>query len=739
MRTDTLIEELLPLLGQSVFPLVSHDRDGTAVGGDFDCAVRELDRLWPLRAGKRWRLCQCLRYDVRGWYWVLDRDGQVAAIDTLDDAQGIGKYGFPTSQLSESTGSAVLAAYLVSKRVRKGGRWDETYGNARPFADEWNRIRALASQDESAFRQGLDTTFGSLVGPNLAASVLMAVPLTPALRRTARVALMGRRFRSPARVATGIREGASRWIGRVVAPTGLVVTVVGPDGTGKSTLADRLPEACRGLFRKHLHIHWRPGVLPRPGALIGSPEADPTAPHARPSHSWALSLGLLAYYWLDSLLGAWTKMWPTKVRSGLVVIERGWRDVAVDPLRYRLEASPSLVRALGRLLPEPDLVLVLEADPEIVASRKTELAENEVARQAKEWRRILRADQRGVFLDSSRTLDELLEDARGAIIRHLEARAVSRVGSGWANLPPGRTRWWIPRGPRNVVGAALRIHQPMTPRGRFGWETSRLVGRLGCFASIPRGAAPPRAARELLSPFLPSGSTFALGRANHHGRFVGLVIGRDGVSIALAKIATDDRGRAALAAEAENLSALGALLPTPLRAPNVLDSTESVLLLEPISWIPRWRSWELPEDVAHALGEFYRTGAPEDHRAGLSHGDFAPWNLLYTEDGWVLVDWESSSPFGPAFFDPFHYLVQSHTLLGRPTGDELLRALSGGGKFGASLAAYAVGAGVGLADAPDALCSYLKMSQDALDPSAWDGKEGLRARKRLLARLGSSD
>ena len=207
----------------------------------------------------------------------------------------------------------------------------------------------------------------------------------------------------------------------------------------------------------------------------------------------------------------------------------------------------------------------------------------------------------------------------------------------------------------------------------------------------------------------------------------------------MAKIATDDRGRAALAAETENLLALASLLPTPLRAPKVLESGESVLLLEPISWILRWSPWELPAEVARALGAFYRTGALGDHGAGLSHGDFAPWNLLRTEDGWVLVDWESSSPSGPAFFDPFHYLVQSHALLGRPTDDELLRALSGGGRVGASLAAYAVGAGVSLADAPDALCSYIKISQVALDPATSDGKEGLQARKRLLARLGQSD
>jgi hypothetical protein len=74
-------------------------KTGRPLGGDFDCAVQGLDRLRPMRADKSWRLCQCLRYDLSGWYWVLEREGEVIAIDTLDDPRGIGHYGFPTRRL----------------------------------------------------------------------------------------------------------------------------------------------------------------------------------------------------------------------------------------------------------------------------------------------------------------------------------------------------------------------------------------------------------------------------------------------------------------------------------------------------------------------------------------------------------------------------------------------------------------------------------------------------------------
>src|SRR5688500_5765453 len=134
-RIEERVDELLPLLGRSVIPFTSATQVGAKHQGDLDFAVSDLDRLWPLRADKRWRLCQCLRYDLAGWYWVLERDREIVAIDTLDDPHGIGQYGLPTSLLGgETIEPGILAAYMTSKRIRKAGRWDDVYETTRPFA-----------------------------------------------------------------------------------------------------------------------------------------------------------------------------------------------------------------------------------------------------------------------------------------------------------------------------------------------------------------------------------------------------------------------------------------------------------------------------------------------------------------------------------------------------------------------------------------------------------------------------
>jgi hypothetical protein len=730
------VEDLLPLLGERAVLLTATEEE-PALEGDLDFAVTQMDPMWPLRADRPWRLCQCIRYDLTGWHWILERDGGIVAIDTLDDPNGIGQYGFPTSLIRGDTiEPGILAAYLTSKRIRKAGRWNDVYETTRPFAAEWQRIRAMAAGDESRFRRTLDVVFGRGLAHQVAASVLAGVPPTPALRRRARVTLLARRFRTTARIARGVHAGASRWLGRMLAPTGLVVTIVGPDGSGKSTLSRTLPEACRGLFRRHARLHWRPGVLPRPGAIVGTGEADTSRPHGRPTHGRTLSLCLLAYYWLDFLVGGYAKVWPVKVRSGLVLLERGWADIAVDPRRYRLDVSPAIVRALGRLLPRPDMTVVLDANPEVIRHRKPELTAEESERQRREWRERPPSGSRASFVDASRMPDAVVHDARNAIVRHLEARAVGRLGPGWAGLPPGRHRWWIPRRSKEVARSALRIHQPMTPSGRIVWDAARFVAGLGGFAALPRGAAPWGTARELLAPFIPRGATFALGQANHHGRFFALIIGSDGRRLAWAKLATDAAGCDALAYEADAIATFAPLLPAPVCPPRLLERHDGVLLFAPAEWILRSRPWEFPQEVAHALGRFFRAGATQGRQMGMGHGDVAPWNLLRTADGWVLADWESASESHPPFFDPLHYAVQGHALLGRPSERELIAAISGEGPLGAALAAYADGASLDMRDLPTAFRNYVEASREMLDPATPDGSRGIRSRLRLLSRMG---
>lgn len=722
--------EILPLIGDRVLllhPRRSSDRE--TGGGDVDLAVERLDPLWPLRLPPGWRLSQVLHYDVRGWYWVLDHAGETVALDTVDDPRGLGRDALPTRRLIELAGKypdAAKAAYLTAKRVRK----------SIIEAEEWDRIGELTRSAPDAYRLALSWMFGRRLAERLETALMGGQAPTARLLREARRVQWLRRRRTPSLAIGSFWASAGRWCTRLTRPTGLFVVVAGPDGTGKTTLAAALPDACRGPFRRWMHVHWRPGFLPRAGSLVGAPLADPTRPHARTPHGMVGSLASLAYHWADFFIGGWLRFVPFKARTGLIVLERGYWDIAVDPRRYRIAAPARLVTMLGRLLPRPDLFLVLEAAPDVVMARKAEIEPAELERQTRAWREVLPRRPERAYIDASLPPDEVRAVAREAVFSALARRATGRLGPGWAGLPTrSAPRWMLPRGPRRSALSAFSIYQPVTLRGRSGWEAGRALAATGLFRVWPRGAGPPEAVRTIVAPFMPPRSTLAVLRPNHPHRFVAMILGHDGRPHAVAKVALDDAGRLALEAEAGNLVSFGRLLQPPLRAPRILDVAPGLLLLEAVRWSARARPWVLPPDVAHGLGLAYSASSDGDREVGMAHGDCAPWNLLRAPDGWVLVDWEGARADAPPFFDIAHYLVQGHSLLGRPTLRELLPDESERSWVRVAVRAYADGARRPASDWRSSLIGYLRTSAASLDPSIRDHARGLAGRERLLRAL----
>ncbi len=707
--------------------------EGFGGGRDVDCIIEGLDPTWALRLPAPWRLCQALQYRHSRYQWWLERDRHVLIIDTTNDPPMTLESGVSSVHLLSGDGlegsPTARAIYLTKKRLLKHML----------DLEDWLLISPLAQEDEAAYSNGLAATYGRRCAQEIAKCGLMGVPPDPSLtRRARRVRLLGY-ARRPARTSAIACVEAARIVRRIARPTGLHMIVVGPDGSGKSTVAQELLTDCGRLFRRQTHVHWRPGVLPRLGGLIGRAPSDASEPHSRTAHGKVLSHLLLGYYWLDFFLGSWLQLQAVRIRTGLVIQERGWWDMAVDPLRYRLSPCPRTVMLLGKLLPRPDVLVVLESDANVLHSRKPELPVDELQRQLSAWRDIAPRVGKAIYQDTAHSLNTTSEELWAETVSTLEARGVPRLGPGWTGMGTRRfRRWLLPRGSHVVARAGLAIYQPVTPRGRIAWRAARVLAGMGAFRLLPRSQAAPREVRDLLAGHVPAFGSVAFGRANHPGRYLAMVIDREGNCRKIAKVATDEPGRRALSREVDAISDIAGFLSAPLSHPELLHVDEGLIIFRPVEWRVRSRPWYLPGEVALALGHFFRQagGATANDSLGASHGDFAPWNLLSLRDGnWMLVDWEEASRQRSPFWDVLHYLIQGHALLGRPSERALLEGLDGHGWVATALQAYADGARVDVKHVRAILVDYLEASKGMLNPSRSDGLRGIEARDKLLVRV----
>jgi thymidylate kinase len=196
------------------------------------------------------------------------------------------------------------------------------------------------------------------------------------------------------------------------ADRGLIITVAGPDGSGKTSFCEALTA---GVLRGEdvRRIHHRFAVLP----VRGGSTTDTSQPHAQIPYPRGASEAKVLALFAESLVGllGWAR--PFVRRGGFLIIERGWWDLAVDPARYRLRPNVGLVRMLGRFLPTVDLVVVLEGPAELLAARKDECSEEELARQVRAWRKIVPRRQRTLYVDVSLPLADVVSRATDEVLR----------------------------------------------------------------------------------------------------------------------------------------------------------------------------------------------------------------------------------------------------------------------------------------------------------------------------------
>jgi thymidylate kinase len=214
-----------------------------------------------------------------------------------------------------------------------------------------------------------------------------------------------------------------------------LIALCGIDGTGKSTQASLLQERLRasGLSTEVLWCRWDP-LLARPAvrlldrlsrrakpAAVPAEESDGSDDDRRALKRRLLSSPLIRRLWtalmvLDYGLQVAPKLIMARRRSEVVIVDRYRHDVLIDlSAGGKLKPTP---RVLHRLLPDPDLIVVLDVDEQVALARKPDSPDLTYLEQRRRLYGQLAQGPDAILVDASEATEVVSEAVFDAILNN---------------------------------------------------------------------------------------------------------------------------------------------------------------------------------------------------------------------------------------------------------------------------------------------------------------------------------
>ncbi len=308
-------------------------------------------------------------------------------------------------------------AYTIAflKDIVHKGWSSDTYTNA--FVEE---VTSNELKYRAQFTQLYGSEFVELLFQNLSLEKLFTK--TAALGKI----IHHKIFRNPFSIKKQLSQRI-QFLRRAFYKPGYTIAFLGTDGSGKTTIIDRVKPVLNEAYRKSVYYeHLRPNLIPTIAVLLGKknesdqPDYDP---HSKKQFGVLESILRFNYYMIDYVFGYWLKVYPKKAfRSCVWIFDRYYYEYFIDPRRTRI-SLPRWAFTLGLIsIPKPDLIICLGANPEIIHARKPEVPLQEVTRQVNELISFYKKHKNAAWIDTNCCVDRSVADTLNAISHLMENR-----------------------------------------------------------------------------------------------------------------------------------------------------------------------------------------------------------------------------------------------------------------------------------------------------------------------------
>ena len=218
---------------------------------------------------------------------------------------------------------------------------------------------------------------------------------------------------------------------RILRPRGVSVVLLGPDGAGKSSVIEALGPKLEPVMPRNVCWSFAPPLL----SLFRQRKRTTNQPHGLPARSLPTSLMRLGYWFAYHML-SFVGLRLALARSTLVLYDRHFVDILVDAKRYRYGGPAWTLHLLWHLIPKPDLVVLLDASPEVLQARKQEVPFEVTARQCQAYLSLVRTLRNGRIVDANQPKGCVADRVAELILEKLRSDLQRRFNLQRTHMPP---------------------------------------------------------------------------------------------------------------------------------------------------------------------------------------------------------------------------------------------------------------------------------------------------------------